>query len=201
MIVAQQLCARCRRRVKRSYGDVAPVIVDALDQKALEDAVRRAAPTHVVHELTALPKAGARRASDLEPTNRLRDEATRNLLAAAIAARAQRIVVGSFALIGSAAGALTSDGQDMSRRRKDWSQPTHEPSSSHLLASSEYVRQWVSRETASVSGRRRWHGLRHSARYRRRHHAPRSRSGRPCRGSRDRRFVGRGELIGLYRAP
>jgi nucleoside-diphosphate-sugar epimerase len=111
MIVAQQLCARCRRRVKRSYGDVAPVIVDALDQKALEDAVRRAAPTHVVHELTALPKAGARRASDLEPTNRLRDEATRNLLAAAIAARVQRIVVGSFALIGSAPGALTSDGQ------------------------------------------------------------------------------------------
>ena len=41
----------------------------------------------------------------------MRDEATRNLLAAAIAARAQRIVVGSFALIGSAPGALTSDGQ------------------------------------------------------------------------------------------
>ena len=78
-----------------------PVVVDALDPAALERAVREAAPTHVVHELTALPKAGPRSAQELEPTNRLRDEGTRNLLRAAIAAGAQRIVVGSFAMLGA----------------------------------------------------------------------------------------------------
>ena len=76
-----------------------PVVVDALDAHALEGAVQSAAPTLVIHQLTALPKAGARRASDLEPTNRLRDEGTRNLLRAAIASRAERIIVGSFAML------------------------------------------------------------------------------------------------------
>jgi nucleoside-diphosphate-sugar epimerase len=73
-----------------------PIVVDALDAQALEHAVQRSAPTHVIHQLTALPKGGPRRASDLEPTNRLRDEGTRNLLRAAIASNVQRIVVGSF---------------------------------------------------------------------------------------------------------
>jgi nucleoside-diphosphate-sugar epimerase len=78
---------------------VTPVLVDALDAGALERAVRAAGPTHVIHQLTALPKAGPRSAKALEPTNRLRDEGTRNLLRAAIAAGAQRIIVGSFAPI------------------------------------------------------------------------------------------------------
>src|SRR5687767_1735901 len=85
----------------RALGAI-PVVVDALDAAALDKAVREAAPTHVVHELTALPKAGARRPSDLDATNRLRDEGTRNLLHAAIAAGAQRIVIGSFAMMGAA---------------------------------------------------------------------------------------------------
>jgi 2-alkyl-3-oxoalkanoate reductase len=76
--------------------------VDALDAEALERAVRSAAPTHVVHQLTALPKAGPRRAADLDATNRLREEGTRNLLRAAVAAGARRIVCGSFALMGAA---------------------------------------------------------------------------------------------------
>jgi 2-alkyl-3-oxoalkanoate reductase len=79
-----------------------PIVVDALDAEALERAVRAAAPTHVIHQLTALPRAGARRSSDLEATNRLRDEGTRNLLRASIAAGARRIIGGSFAMIGSA---------------------------------------------------------------------------------------------------
>ena len=41
-----------------------PIVVDALDARALERAVQSAAPTHVIHQLTALPKAGARRARD-----------------------------------------------------------------------------------------------------------------------------------------
>jgi nucleoside-diphosphate-sugar epimerase len=79
-----------------------PVIVDALDASALDQAVRSAAPTHVIHELTALPKAGPRRSADLEATNRLRIEGTRNLLRAATAAGVRRLIVGSFAPIGSA---------------------------------------------------------------------------------------------------
>jgi nucleoside-diphosphate-sugar epimerase len=79
-----------------------PVVVDALDADALAGALRSASPTHVIHQLTALPRTGPRRASELEPTNRLRDEGTRNLLRAAIAANATRVIGGSFALIGAA---------------------------------------------------------------------------------------------------
>jgi nucleoside-diphosphate-sugar epimerase len=74
-----------------------PAVADALDAGALQRALLEARPTHVIHQLTALPKDGVRRASDLEPTNRLRIEGTRNLLDAAIAAGATRIIVGSFA--------------------------------------------------------------------------------------------------------
>jgi nucleoside-diphosphate-sugar epimerase len=86
-----------------------PIVVDALDADALAAAVRAAAPTHVIHQLTALPKAGIRRASELEPTNRLRDEGTRNLLSAAIAARATRFIGGSFALLGAAPAPAMGD--------------------------------------------------------------------------------------------
>lgn len=89
-----------KERLLRSLG-ATPVVVDALDADALEAAVRRAAPTHVIHQLTALPRTGPRRARDLEATNRLREEGTRNLLRAGIAAKAQRLIVGSFALLGS----------------------------------------------------------------------------------------------------
>jgi len=75
----------------------------------LEKAVREAAPTHVIHQLTALPKNGPRRATDLRPTNRLRDEGTRHLLEAAIAAGVQRIVIGSFALIRAASTTAHTD--------------------------------------------------------------------------------------------
>jgi nucleoside-diphosphate-sugar epimerase len=74
-----------------------PAIVDALDAEALKRAVVAAHPTHVVHQLTALPKGGARNARDLEATNELRIAGTRNLIAAAVDAGAIRIVAGSFA--------------------------------------------------------------------------------------------------------
>lgn len=92
----------------RALGATA-VVVDALDADALTHAVRSASPTHVIHQLTALPKAGPRRASELEPTNRLRDEGTRNLMRAAIAARATRFIGGSFALIGAAPSSVVVD--------------------------------------------------------------------------------------------
>ncbi len=78
-----------------------PTVADALDAGALRRAMVAAHPTHVVHQLTALPKGGPRSARDLVATNRLRVEGTRNLIDAAIAAGATRIVGGSFALLGS----------------------------------------------------------------------------------------------------
>lgn len=69
-----------------------PAIADAMDAQALERAVRDPAPDCVVHALTALPKKGPMRASDMAPTNALRITATAHLLNAAIAADARRIV-------------------------------------------------------------------------------------------------------------
>jgi nucleoside-diphosphate-sugar epimerase len=77
-----------------------PAIADALDAEALRGVVTAARPMHVVHQLTALPKGGPRSARDLEPTNRLRVDGTRNLLEASVAAGARRLVVGSFAPLG-----------------------------------------------------------------------------------------------------
>jgi 2-alkyl-3-oxoalkanoate reductase len=74
-------------------------VADALNRDALAAAVRAAHPTHVIHQLTALPKDGPRRSSDLEATNRLRIDGTRNLLEAAIEAGVRRFLVGSFAIL------------------------------------------------------------------------------------------------------
>jgi nucleoside-diphosphate-sugar epimerase len=74
-------------------------IADALNREALIAAVQAARPTHVIHQLTALPKGGPRRPADLDATNRLRVDGTRNLLDAAIRAGARRFLVGSFAIL------------------------------------------------------------------------------------------------------
>jgi nucleoside-diphosphate-sugar epimerase len=73
-------------------------IVDALDANALREAVERAAPEVVVHELTALPERFNPRKRDLyDATNMVRREGTRNLLDAARAAGARRFVCQSIA--------------------------------------------------------------------------------------------------------
>jgi nucleoside-diphosphate-sugar epimerase len=76
-----------------------PVVADALDREALVAAVAAARPTHVVHQLTALPKDGPRRPADLEATNTLRIDGTRNLIDAAVNAGARRFLAGSFAIL------------------------------------------------------------------------------------------------------
>jgi nucleoside-diphosphate-sugar epimerase len=76
-------------------------VADALNREALIAAVGAAHPTHVIHQLTALPKEGPRRPGDLDATNRLRTDGTRNLLDAAINVGARRFIVGSFALLSS----------------------------------------------------------------------------------------------------
>jgi nucleoside-diphosphate-sugar epimerase len=73
-------------------------VCDALDADALRAAVVDAAPEVVVHELTALPaRFNPRDKQMYAPTNRLRQEGTRNLIAAARAAGARRIVCQSIA--------------------------------------------------------------------------------------------------------
>ena len=86
-------------------------VADALDAEALRRVVVEARPTHVIHQLTALPKGGPRSARDLVPTNRLRVDGTRNLVDAAVAAGAKRFIVGSFALMGGAEFGIPADAQ------------------------------------------------------------------------------------------
>jgi len=83
-------------------------VADALNRDALAAVVQAARPTHVIHQLTALPKDGPRRSSDLEATNRLRIDGTRNLLEAAIQAGVRRFLVGSFAILSPRGPAGTS---------------------------------------------------------------------------------------------
>jgi nucleoside-diphosphate-sugar epimerase len=76
-----------------------PAIADALDREAVIEAVRRAEPEIVVHQLTALPSKFDTRKIErtFGPTNRLRSEGTDHLLAAARAVGARRFVAQSFA--------------------------------------------------------------------------------------------------------
>ena len=89
--------SEARAEAIRAAG-ATPVVVDALDADALRSAVEQAAPEAIVHQLTALPHRFNPRKSDLyDPTNRVRREGTRNLLAAAAAAGARRFVCQSIA--------------------------------------------------------------------------------------------------------
>jgi nucleoside-diphosphate-sugar epimerase len=82
----------------RAIG-VAPAIVDVFDETMLRQVVMEAQPDIVIHQLTDLPPA-------LDPTKmaaartrnaRIREIGTRNLLAAAIAADAKRMIAQSIA--------------------------------------------------------------------------------------------------------
>jgi len=77
-----------------------PVVVDGLDAMAVGEAVARAEPEAVVHQMTSLAGAGG---SDLRHfdrmfavTNRLRTQGTDHLLAAAAAAGARRFIAQSY---------------------------------------------------------------------------------------------------------
>jgi nucleoside-diphosphate-sugar epimerase len=77
------------------------VVCDVFDAAALESALVAASPEVVVHQLTALPPRLDYKAKDdpLAATNRVRSEGTRNLLAAAKAAGARRLVAESVAFL------------------------------------------------------------------------------------------------------
>lgn len=72
------------------------VVCDVYEAERLGEAVAAAKPEAVVHLLTALPPKFSPKA-DLGPTNRVRTEGTRNLVAAARAAGARRLVAESIA--------------------------------------------------------------------------------------------------------
>src|SRR3954471_2370359 len=84
---------RSRADELRALG-AEPVVVDPLDAEALRDAVVRAEPDVVVHQLTALAGLGMTRNFDkaFALTNRLRTDGTDNLIAAARAAGARPLV-------------------------------------------------------------------------------------------------------------
>lgn len=84
----------------RAMG-VEPVVVDVFDAAALRSIVADVRPEIVIHQLTDLPHAlEASKMSDALARNaRLRDEGTRNLVAAAARAGARRLIAQSIAFI------------------------------------------------------------------------------------------------------
>ncbi len=78
---------------------IEPAIVDVFDAAALGNAVVKAKPDVVVHQLTDLPPAldPARMAEARIRNAHIREEGTRNLIAAALAAGARRLVAQSIA--------------------------------------------------------------------------------------------------------
>jgi nucleoside-diphosphate-sugar epimerase len=82
----------------RSLG-AEPVVLDALDARAVRETVTRVEPEAIVYQATALADARFGRNFDrtFAQTNRLRIEGTDNLLAAAREAGVQRFVAQSFA--------------------------------------------------------------------------------------------------------
>lgn len=86
---------REERAAKLRAAGAEGVVCDVFDVEALNAAVEAAAPEGVVHALTALPPKFNPRENYLQPTNRIRTEGTRNLIAAARAAGARRLVAES----------------------------------------------------------------------------------------------------------
>ncbi len=84
----------------RAMG-VEPVVVDVFDAAALRGIVADARPEVVIHQLTDLPYAleASKMGDALARNARLRDEGTRNLVAAAVRAGARRLIAQSIGFI------------------------------------------------------------------------------------------------------
>lgn len=90
-----------------------PVVANALDRAQIADAIARAKPDVVVHELTAIGAVDMRHFDrDFALTNRLRTEGTDHLLSAAQAVRVRRFVaqgVGSYGAYARTGGPMKSE--------------------------------------------------------------------------------------------
>jgi 2-alkyl-3-oxoalkanoate reductase len=92
----------------RAAGATA-VVCDVFDGEALSAVVAAARPDVVVHALTALPDRMDWKKDPVGPTNRIRTEGTRNLIAAAAAAGARRLVAESVAFFYAPVGSWVKD--------------------------------------------------------------------------------------------
>jgi len=102
-----------RAGVLREAGAV-PLVCDVFDAEAVRAAMEGARPEVVLHELTDLPPALDPRKMEeqLAGNDRIRTEGTRNLVAAAVAAGARRIVAQSVAFAYAPTGAGLKREQD-----------------------------------------------------------------------------------------
>lgn len=86
------------------------VVRDVFDADGLKATVRDASPEAVIHMLTAIPpRMSFRGKSPLAETNRLRDEGTANLLAAAKEAGVGRVIAESVAFLYAPQGGMVKD--------------------------------------------------------------------------------------------
>jgi nucleoside-diphosphate-sugar epimerase len=101
------------KRALLSELGAAPVVADALDPDQVADAVARAKPEVIVHELTAIGPVNPRHLDrDFAQTNRLRTEGTDYLLSAGQAVGVRRFVaqgVAGYAAYARAGGAVKSE--------------------------------------------------------------------------------------------
>jgi nucleoside-diphosphate-sugar epimerase len=88
------------------------VVCDVFDAEVLKRVVAAAAPEAVVHVLTALPRRYDPKGDYLAATNRVRVEGTSNLIAAAQAAGARRIVAESIAFAYRPRGGWVKDEEE-----------------------------------------------------------------------------------------
>jgi nucleoside-diphosphate-sugar epimerase len=89
-----------KQELLRELGAV-PVVADALDPDQVADAVGRARPDVIVHQLTSLTGVERYTARAAAPTNRLRTEGTDHLLSAGQAVGVRRFVAQGVATFGA----------------------------------------------------------------------------------------------------
>lgn len=87
-----------RKRAALEASGAKVALADALDKEALTEAIMKARPDVIIHELTALAGAGNLKRFDeeFEQTNRFRTEVTDTLISAAKKAGARRFIAQSF---------------------------------------------------------------------------------------------------------
>ncbi|HEU5104714.1 MAG TPA: NAD(P)-dependent oxidoreductase [Solirubrobacterales bacterium] len=101
---------RREERAAEIRGDGAEAVVcDVFDAEGLREAVVAARPEVVVHLLTSLPQRYSLKEDYLAPTNEVRRVGTRNLIAAARAAEARRLVAESIAFAYEPEGGWVKD--------------------------------------------------------------------------------------------
>src|SRR5262250_3501142 len=111
-----QVHGMTRSESKRAMLDelgAVPAVADALDPGQVAQAVARARPEVIVHQLTAIETIDPRHFDrDFAPTNRLRTEGTDHLLSAGQAVGVRRFVaqgVGAYGMYARTGGPIKSE--------------------------------------------------------------------------------------------